>query len=91
MRLSAPLRSGFARKKMMLEPSMRTSSAAMAICGRIARLPAHEIARPTRFGQGRLRCASRAALRMRVSMPAGASTSGRIPILRVARRPDHAA
>jgi hypothetical protein len=68
-------------------PIMRRKTAAIAVCGRIAQLPAHEIARDARLLMGTTFCASRAAARIRSSRPSGTGTSGSEIPRRVERRP----
>jgi hypothetical protein len=67
---------------------MSRNTAAAAVCGRIAQLPAHESARETRPPSGTTFCASRVAAKIRASSSADGSTRGSFATLRVARSPE---
>ena len=70
-----------------LVPIIRRNTAAMAVCGRIAQLPAKETARESPLRIGTTFCASLVAERMRSSKSAEGSTMGSATRRRVARIP----
>ena len=83
----AGAREDLPRRSSTLVPIMTRNSAAMAVCGRMAQLPARDTARATRRRSGTTFCASRTAARMRSSRSAGGSTSGTTATRRVALSP----
>jgi len=80
-------RADLPRKSSTLVPIITRKTAAIAVCGRIAQLPASEMACATRRRSGTTGCTSRVAERMRCSRSTGGSSSGTDATRRVARSP----
>ena len=70
-----------------LVPIMSRKTAAIAVCGRMAQLPAQESARAARLWMGTTFCASFTEARMRSSSPDGISSMGSATARRVERMP----